>query len=720
MMANRAPLDRLDVRTGIGKRQDPYTGRGGLRWYMNRLRCMAPEEIRHRVRQALAIRAERLHAPAEVPQADPVSAFHPWVHGSGRVDPARYVQAAERIAGGRFDIFALNDAALGSPPRWNRDPRTGVEAPLVFGKLLDYRNPRQVGDIKYLWELNRHHHLVTLAQAAMLTGDRRWFDVLRSHLESWFAECPYRMGVNWSSSLEAAIRLINWSVAWQILQRGPEPVFRGPAEARFRSRWLGSVFRHVEFVQGHFSLYSSANNHLIGEASGMYVAAVTWPCWPQARAWLAQARAILEEEALAQNAPDGVNREQAIAYQRFEVDLLLHPLLAARANGHRFSAAYEARIEAMLEHIASVMDVAGNVPMIGDSDDGIVANLVPGETDRYRAQLSTGAILFRRGEFRAKAGALHDEARWLVGEAAETAFRQLDETRGQLPVRRAFPNGGYYVLGCDFETAVEIRMVVDAGPLGYQSIAAHGHADALAFTLSVGGTELLVDPGTYAYHTQAPWRGYFRGTSAHNTVRIDGLDQSEPGGNFMWLRHASAACSLWRPSADRDIFEGWQDGYMRLDDPVMHRRRITLDKRRRSIVVEDALTMMREHEVELFFHAAERCTVEAVPGGYRISAGERSLLLRLPQIKGAASGVNRGALAPISGWISRKFDERHPSPTVWWRARLAGSTVLKSEIVVEPTGLQPGVARRQRPEQAPSMLASNARPEPAAPGTGER
>ena len=122
--------------------------------------------------------------------------------------------------------------------------------------------------------------------------------------------------------------------------------------------------------------------------------------------------------------------------------------------------------------------------------------------------------------------------------------------------------------------------MADAGPLGYRSIAAHGHADALSFTLSVGGEEFLIDPGTYAYHTQERWRRYFRGTAAHNTVRIDGLDQSVPGGNFMWLRHARSACSLWLSSTEQDSFEGWHDGYMRLEDPVKHRRLIELDKKR--------------------------------------------------------------------------------------------------------------------------------------------
>ena len=73
--------------------------------------------------------------------------------------------------------------AVGTPPRWNRDPKTGIEAPLEFGKLLDYRDADVVGDIKYLWEPNRHLHLVTLAQAWVLTGRRIYLEVLQEHLE---------------------------------------------------------------------------------------------------------------------------------------------------------------------------------------------------------------------------------------------------------------------------------------------------------------------------------------------------------------------------------------------------------------------------------------------------------------------------------------------------------------------------------------------------------
>jgi hypothetical protein len=654
-----------------------------LRWRFNRLRCMTIPEISHRVLRTLSMHVERagLIGSPRVPAPDLAPAPHHWIHASARVDPAPYLAAAERIASGKLDVFALRDADLGSPPRWNRDPKTGVEAPLVFGKLLDYRNPQLVGDIKYLWEPNRHLHLVTLAQACRLGADARHFHVLRQHLESWFATCPYPMGPNWTSALEAGLRLINWSVAWQLLGGTHSDLFKRSQGMRLRKRWLESVYQHAQFVRGHLSLHSSANNHLIGEAAGLFIAALTWPQWPCAREWLTESKAILEREATLQIAPDGVSREQSTSYQQFVLDLLLYALLAGKANGQWFSVAFESRIEAMLEFLASVMDAGGNVPMLGDADDGLVVRLDEGhDVSSCRSLLATGAVLFGRGDFKLKAGALDDKTRWLMGEHADVQFDGLCVRDARLPVRQAFSEGGYYILGCNFETQNEIRLVVDAGPLGYQTIAAHGHADALAFTMSVGGLEFLIDPGTFAYHTEAQWRSYFRGTAAHNTLRVDGQDQSQPGGNFMWLRKAHAGCDQWSSAAQEDLFGGWQDGFTRLPDPVMHRRRITLDKVARRVVVEDSLEMAGEHDIELFFHCSEKCEVEPLPDGFTLHQGGKTIALKLPLAEGASVQVHRGSTAPISGWVSRRFDQKLPAPTIAWRARLSRNIVLRTEI----------------------------------------
>jgi hypothetical protein len=376
-----------------------------------------------------------------------------------------------------------------------------------------------------------------------------------------------------------------------------------------------------------------------------------------------------------------VNREQAVWYQQFVLDLMLTALLAGKANGQWFSADYESRIEAMLDFLASIMDAGGNVPMIGDADDGLATNLSL-EKSPYKSLLALGAILFKRGDFKLKARTLDDRARWLLGPAADAEFERLDAEKTRLPLRQAFPEGGYFVLGCEFDTPGEIRVVADAGPIGYRSIAAHGHADALAFTLAVGGKDLLIDPGTYAYHTQERWRQYFRGTSAHNTVRIDGLDQSVSGGKFMWLRKARSGCSLWLSSNDQDSFEGWHDGYMRLDDPVKHRRMIQLNKNTRRLLIEDTLEMGEDHDIELFFHCGEHCRVDEVPGGYLVAREGTAIRILLPQIENSAAALHRGSLTPILGWVSRAFDRREPTTTIAWQARLTGPVRLRTEITV--------------------------------------
>jgi len=62
---------------------------------------------------------------------------------------------------------------------------------------------------------------------------------------------------------------------------------------------------------------------------------------------------------------------------------------------------------------------------------------------------------------------------------------------------------------------------------------------------------------------------------------------------------------------------GWHDGYMRLADPVMHRRRITFDKLARRVVIEDSLQMAATHGIELFFHCADRCRVDPAQAATR-------------------------------------------------------------------------------------------------------
>ncbi|MGH8258487.1 MAG: alginate lyase family protein, partial [Steroidobacteraceae bacterium] len=525
-------------------------------------------------------------------------------------------------------------------------------------------------------------------------------------LDSWFAECPYPRGLNWAASLEPAVRLVNWSFAWHLLGADDSIIFTGAEGRAFRARWLQSVYEHCHFIAGHESRYSSANNHLLGEAAGLLTGALTWPLWPQSGHWRDQAHAELSAEALKQTFSDGVNKEQALWYHHSVADILLIAGLIARTNGVDFAPVYWERLEAMLELIASVMDCEGNVPAFGDADDGILVPLAPeSRPPVHRSLLATGAVLFHRPDFGHKAGSLDDKSRWLLGDDADEQFAGLEAERPLVrrperqpgnsraarpstpraepnaPLRAAFPEGGYFILGEDFDSPREVRIVADAGPLGYLSIAAHGHADALAFTLSVAGLPILIDPGTFSYYGAPSWRHYFRGTSAHSTVTIDGEDQSSYRGSFLWLEHARASVEAHDLSGPMQSLTASHDGYTRLADPVRHQRtwRYLMGKRR--LIVIDELLCRGAHAAAIHWHFAPECRVTVE---HDVVVAERgSVRLRLVGPQGLARQIVSGQEHPPLGWYSPSFDTKVPSPTAVFTADVHGDTRLATEIEIE-------------------------------------
>jgi hypothetical protein len=652
-----------------------------LRWTANRLSRMSLAEVAFRVQRALSERVERAgFGLATSPPRAADRHVGPWLpRERGAIEAAPAVATADRILAGRFRIFA-RDYALGFPPQWNVDPATGVRAPLDFGKRIDYRDERRVGNIKTLWEPSRHLELVSLAQAFALTAEPRYAEGCATLLRSWFEQCPYPRGVHWASSLEAAIRLLNWSVAWDLLGGADAPLPRDVREA-----WLASVYQHCWFIDGHRSRHSSANNHLLGEWMGLFVAALTWPCWPRSARWLRRARDGFEAEALAQNAPDGVNREQAVYYHHEVADMMLLCGLAGRARGVAFAPAYWQRLQAMLDFVLALMDVRGHVPMIGDADDALMLRLHHDDDAfcPYRSLLASGAVLFGRADFKAAAGAFDAKSRWLLGADGACAFDALP-VAAPAPRVRHFEHGGYTVLGTRLGEADELRLVADAGPLGYLSIAAHGHADALAFTLSAGGHELLVDPGTYAYHTEREWRDWFRGTAAHNTVEVDGENQSVIGGNFMWLQRAQATLETLAFGEQGDVWQASHDGYRRLADPVLHRRRIEVAHAQRTIVVTDTLECEGSHTARLHWHVAE--TVDVRLDGCDVVLDAPGVRLRVTLLGATVSPtLLRGGTDPRGGWLSRRFGKKQPTTQIVWTLPVHRTTQWRTELRVETT-----------------------------------
>jgi len=115
------------------------------------------------------------------------------------------------------------------------------------------------------------------------------------------------------------------------------------------------------------------------------------------------------------------------------------------------------------------------------------------------------------------------------------------------------------------------QLIIDAGPQGIGR-SGHGHADALSIQLSLARKPWLVDSGTGCYISRDGTRERFRGTAAHNTLRLDGQDQAIGQGPFAWTCLPSVTVERWIQAIDFNLFIGSHSGYMRLNDPVVHRR----------------------------------------------------------------------------------------------------------------------------------------------------
>ncbi|OSM07114.1 putative Heparinase II/III family protein [Magnetofaba australis IT-1] len=658
------------------------TGGGKLRWYAARLRAMSLGEIAYRAQRAVQKRLERrgwLTLPQ--PPAPTIVPATTWLKIPENEDPTVYTAAADAILAGTIPLFDEPTPGLGQPPNFNADPATGDE-PFAAGgadRKHSHSNPEKSRAKRRIWELNRHLHWVTLAQAWRVSGDKRYRDALLEQMRAWLDQCPYRTGPNWTSPLEMGVRLINWALVWQILGGPHADCFQGGLGQELRDRLLAAVMQQAHYIQRHLSRHTSANNHLIGELAGLYVASRAWPYWPALARWGEDAKWELNEQIHLQVHVDGVGCEQTLDYQGFIAEFFLIAALVGARTDDAFNAAYSSRMERMLAFLHAMLDAGGHLPQIGDADNGRAFCLNPARDPAPQALLRLGAVCFARADFQAQAGALDVQSRWLMGAHGRDRWAALARTP-KAPRKQAFPQGGYYILGQEFETADEVHACVDCGPLGYLAIAAHGHADALALTLSLGGVPILVDPGTYDYHAGKQWRSHFRSTAAHNTVSIDGADQSTQSGPFLWLNHAQSACEAWEPEAADDLFVGVCHGYERLPDPLTHRREARLFKAESRLTTQDELICRAPHEATRTWQFAAGAAVtqsgpqevEAVVGPWRVTLRADEADARLEIITGREE--------PPAGWVSDRYGRKQAAPCVRFINTVAAATTLKCEI----------------------------------------
>ena len=653
---------------------------------LKRLLTMPPREIAFRIGERARTAMERAgrHTPPLAPEhfrqflaGAPAGRFYAGVRDVGLVQGSfqqwevRAVREADALCRHDIRLLELGSIHVGREIDWHRDPLTGKTWERSFWTNFNPEQDPGGRDSKIIHELNRQQHLVILAKAFALTGDQRYAAEAVSQLLSWIDQNPTGQGINWQSSLEISIRSLSW--LWTLFLLLTSQALDDASAQRIGD----SLFAQLDHVHRHTSLYSSPNTHLIGEAAVLFIAGLLFRDAAPCQEWLSTGAELLEREVARQFHTEGVHAELSTWYHCYALDFYLQALLLADQNRYAFSPGIRRTVEAALDHLLHITRPDGSIPLLGDDDGGRSLTLAGRNYQSFTDALSTGAILFQRGDFKHQCREFAEETFWLLGYQAFYKYQELDAVPPN-KTQHLCPGAGYVIDRSGWGPS-DSHMVFDCGGLGMLT-GGHSHADALAVSLFANGRELLVDPGTHVYNADPAWRNYFRSTRAHNTVRIDGLDQAKMSGTFRWSGHLQTKIT--------ELGEA-EVGYPN----VVHRRRIVQVQPGYWFLLDD-FRGSGQHFFEPNFHFGPdvRGAVLTHMGPDLVTWSEATgLLLALSASVPVETSLVRGKVAPIRGWASQGYGHKRPISSL--RVQFETVPPASAMTLVAPFARRPVVRR---------------------------
>ncbi|MDB5242668.1 MAG: Heparinase N-terminus, partial [Spirosoma sp.] len=258
----------------------------------------------------------------------------------------------------------------------------------------------------------------------------------------------------------------------------------------------------------------------------------------------------------------------------------------------------------------------------------------------------------------------------LFGPAGQLAFEHVPTQHNRLS-SVFYPDEGHFIsrkqeLVEDQAQPHEIYIHADTAPLGFLSIAAHGHADALSFLMHVDGHVFIADPGTYSYQTDPDWRNYFVSTRAHNTVCIDGQNQALQAGALLWLDHYKTQVLHANSTDLSDELTATHNGYKKLH--CRHSRSFVFDRISDTLHVTDSVENYGQQArlLEVMFHLGPNIEAKVDSlNTFTLTHPDTSRQVNLiidAQIKTEAV---TGQIEPSRlGWYSDGFYQLQPTTTI--------------------------------------------------------
>jgi len=503
---------------------------------------------------------------------------------------------AELALNHQINLLGSGLIHLGAEIDWHKDYKTGISWQPTYIRDIQYSNPGDRSDVKIPWEISRLQWLIPAGQAYLLTKDEGYAIAVKNILENWITHNPYAYSVNWTCTMEVALRILSWTWFFRVFHQ--TDAWR---DSHFREKFLCTLFLHGDFTEHHLE-YSDVNgNHYTTDAAGLVFAGLFFREGTTAQRWQQLGWNILQSELPRQVFPDGVDFEASVPYHRLVLELFFLPAHYRAISGLDIPSFYRERIINMARFATAYSRPWGTVPLWGDADDARALPLGTQALEDHRYLAGIVGTAWQIPELCRSFAGTRSEIFWLLGPPAATSLPEVEQPL-EFPPSTAFPEGGFFIL-----RNPQDHIFIDCGPVGLAGRGGHGHNDCLAFEAVLNGVSLISDCGAYLYTASYEERNHFRSTAYHNTPQIDGEEINRflrP--DYLWNLHNDAQPELryWETNSQQDIFCGSHSGYQRLPDPITPVRTLILDHNYHSLIIQDRFEGRGEHQFIIPLHLA--------------------------------------------------------------------------------------------------------------------
>ena len=533
------------------------------------------------------------------------------------------------------------------------------------GTPINWRlNPN--GYLEWMHAFNRMSYLPSVLRTYVTTKDPKYVRCLEESICSWIAANPEPVGHNgggdpgWET-LSAAVRIYSaWlQIFFTLLD---DPHFSDSA----RLAMLKSFHGHAE----HLMQYKGyANNWLIVESRVLALLGILFPEFKRAPAWMDEGMRRLEQELTRQILPDGANWEIAPNYHMMAARGFLDVYEVAKLNGRAMPSAFEEHLPKVFEYIAGITRPDGSLPALNDAS--------------YKKGHYTGADFLKLG------ARIYDRPDLLASPEGPFAGRT-----------RVFHDVGLVVQASGTQRNAR-WLLFDAGPFG----ASHQHEDALAIELFAMGVRFLVDPGISSYLNDA-WTKYYRHTSAHSTVLVNGAGQNRRAvsGNLARESVRGKFRSVSGPLFDF-ASAAYADGYHGQPDGITHRREIVFVRGAYYLLFDEISGAAAQRIDALFHFAPMRVETDATSRRVltRMLKGANLEIIPIEPRQGLKLSLLCGETDPVQGWVSMEAPDQ-PAPVACYTVRGEAPLRFAAALVPFAAGVSAGVTVSRLPKVPPGVL----------------